>query len=426
MTTLPEAWRRALPAGWDWTRLKYVSAVGTGHTPDRAKPEYWVDCSIPWVTAADLSQRASAFEPLLDTAQHVSELGVANSAAVVHPPGTVMFCRTASVGLFCITGTPMATTQAFVTWTAGDRLDQRYLLYAIAAMKSEFDRLAYGSTHLTIYMPDLEALDVPVPPVDEQRRIASFLDDQVSRIDRMIVARYAQRASIRSLLQQSIDSVAAAPEAPRVRTSRVARVLPGWSFPSDGFTHNSDDVRLLRGTNVGLGSTRWDDVVYWPAAQGRSLEQFQLREGDVVLGMDRPWIGGGMRIALITPADLPALLVQRVAKFIPSPAVRSEFLFWMFRATDFRRGVEAELTGLSVPHLSGEQIGSHKIPSLSLEEQDRVIADLKDREHEVRRSIEVLGRSVDLLAEYKQALIASAVTGEFDVTAAASSRRLPV
>jgi type I restriction enzyme S subunit len=165
-----------LPYGWTWAKLNRIARLGTGHTPDRNRSDYWEDCSIPWVTAADLSRRLDPFAPLLTTTQHISELGLANSAAVLHPANTVMLCRTASVGLFCITAVPMATTQAFVTWTPLDDLQGRYLLYLMAAYASEFDRLAYGSTHRTIYMPDLEAIRIPLPPMRHQESIVERLD----------------------------------------------------------------------------------------------------------------------------------------------------------------------------------------------------------------------------------------------------------
>ena len=86
-----------------------------------------------------------------------------------------MLCRTASVGLICMIGVPMATTQAFVTWTPGPDLDPLYLLFALASMEQEWKRLAFGSTHLTIYMPDLEAIRIPYFPIGEQRQIATRL-----------------------------------------------------------------------------------------------------------------------------------------------------------------------------------------------------------------------------------------------------------
>lgn len=151
-------------------RLSLVAKLGTGHTPDRAKPEYWEDCSIPWVTAADLSGRTDPYEPLTETSQHISELGVANSAAVVHPAGTVMLCRTASVGLVCRIGAPMATTQAFVTWTPQPSLDSEYLMFCLVAMRDEWNRLKFGSTHDTIYFPDIQSIKIPFASLAAQHQ----------------------------------------------------------------------------------------------------------------------------------------------------------------------------------------------------------------------------------------------------------------
>lgn len=66
----------------------------------------------------------------------------------------------------------MATSQDFVTWTCGDKLDPFYLLWCLRAMRQDLlGRMAIGSTHKTIYVPDLQALRIPLPPIHEQRRI---------------------------------------------------------------------------------------------------------------------------------------------------------------------------------------------------------------------------------------------------------------
>jgi type I restriction enzyme S subunit len=163
-------------------RLRHLAKLGTGHTPDRRNSEYWENCIVPWVTAEDLSSRDNPFELLMDTHQKISTLGVAHSSAVVHPSGTVMLCRTASVGLICRIGIPMATTQAFVTWSPGPELDSGFLMYALHSLRQEWMRLAFGSTHDTIYMPDLESVKIPYVPIAEQITISRKLDTSTSHL----------------------------------------------------------------------------------------------------------------------------------------------------------------------------------------------------------------------------------------------------
>src|SRR5699024_2585708 len=117
----------------------------------RSKSEYWENCHIPWFSLADVWQLRDGKQMYLgDTAEKISDLGLANSAADLLPAGTVILSRTASVGFSGIMPIPMATTQDFVNWIPGPSLASEYLLFTFRAMAAEFDRLKMGSTHKTI------------------------------------------------------------------------------------------------------------------------------------------------------------------------------------------------------------------------------------------------------------------------------------
>jgi len=179
--------------------------MGSGHTPGRAHPEWWEDCTIPWITTGEVSQvRDDRREILTETRERISEIGMANSAAELHPKGTVVLCRTASAGYSAVMGDDMATSQDFVTWTCGLRLDPFYLLWCLRAMRSDLlGRLAMGSTHKTIYVPDLQALRIPLPPIAEQHQIVAdirasnaIVDAAVDTIDRQAVLLAERRQAL--------------------------------------------------------------------------------------------------------------------------------------------------------------------------------------------------------------------------------------
>lgn len=165
------AWAKSLPANWPSVRLALVARIGTGHTPSRSHPEYWRDCDIPWLTTTDVYKfRYQQVDSLDRTEVMISPLGLANSSAVVHPAGTVALSRTSgSAGFAILMGCSMATSQDFATWTPGPRLRSEYLLWCLRAMHRDLmGRLAMGSTHLTIYFPDLLSIRVPLPPLESQ------------------------------------------------------------------------------------------------------------------------------------------------------------------------------------------------------------------------------------------------------------------
>jgi restriction endonuclease S subunit len=116
----------------------------------------------------------------------VSELGLANSSARLLPAGTVMLSRTASVGFSAIMGKEMATSQDFANWICGSSLLPEFLLSVFRSMKGEFHRLMMGSTHNTIYMPDIRSFRFTFPPIIEQREIAACVLDESKRFDQLI------------------------------------------------------------------------------------------------------------------------------------------------------------------------------------------------------------------------------------------------
>ena len=182
-------WMGRIPSHWSAPFVRFVARLESGHTPSRQHPEYWENCTIPWFTLADVWQiRDGRREVVTETKELVSELVISNSSARLLPAGTVMLSRTASVGFSAIMGTPMATTQDFVNWVCGHKVLPEYLLYVFRSMRVEFERLKFGSTHSTIYMPDVAKLSMPLPPVPEQRKIVEAARTRKQKIDALIEA----------------------------------------------------------------------------------------------------------------------------------------------------------------------------------------------------------------------------------------------
>jgi len=183
----PVPWLEAQPPDWRTAKLSLVASLGSGHTPSRSHPEWWTDCTVPWITTGEVAEmRTDREEYVRETRERISDLGIANSSATIHPAGTVVLCRTASAGYSAIMASDMATSQDFATWTCGPLLRPRFLLLCLRAMRQDLlGRLAMGSTHKTIYMPDIESLRIPLPDVQEQDRIVVEVWARLHKINRL-------------------------------------------------------------------------------------------------------------------------------------------------------------------------------------------------------------------------------------------------
>ncbi len=202
-----------LPPGWAWVSLLRVAKQETGHTPSRSKPEYW-DGGVPWIGIRDAG--AHHGRVIETTMQTISEAGLANSSARLLPAETVCLSRTASVGYVTMMKGSMATSQDFATWTCTEALLPEYLLYALMAEGDDIQRFGMGSTHTTIYFPEIRAFHIALPPVEEQREIVSRLKTALTRADRM----EAEGARARALID-------------RLEAAILAKAFRGELVPQD-------------------------------------------------------------------------------------------------------------------------------------------------------------------------------------------------
>lgn len=135
-----------------------------------------------------------------------------------------------------------------------------------------------------------------------------------------------------------------------VRIGDVVEMLNGYAFKSEWF--KSSGVRLLRNVNIGHGTVDWVPSVFIDDSAVNEFEQFTLRRGDVVLSLDRPIISTGLKLAVLTAADLPCLLLQRVAKLaVDRRAMTAEFLVLWLRSDLFMGTIDPGRSN-GVPHIS--------------------------------------------------------------------------
>ena len=171
---------KAPPAGWSWVSLLRAARQETGHTPSRKHPEYW-DGDQFWIGIADA--RLHHGKEIEDTIQKVTPKGLDNSSARTLPSKTVCLSRTASVGYVCIMARPMATSQDFATWTCTEALEPKFLMYALMAEGNEIRRFGKGTTHTTIYFPEIRAMTICLPPLEEQRAIIDAVEAKLQQLD---------------------------------------------------------------------------------------------------------------------------------------------------------------------------------------------------------------------------------------------------
>ncbi|MFN5118616.1 MAG: restriction endonuclease subunit S [Cyanobacteriota bacterium] len=190
----------AIPEDWDVVLLDSVSRRASGHTPDKAHPEYWGG-DIKWVSLADSHRLDDLY--IDETTATITAKGIANSSANILPAGCCVVSRDAGVGKSAVLAEKMAVSQHFMAWYCGPSLNNHYLYFLLQAMKPELERIAIGNTIKTIGLPYFKSLRVPLPSVVEQQSIASALLD-VDQLTRELAACIAKKRNIKQAAMQEL------------------------------------------------------------------------------------------------------------------------------------------------------------------------------------------------------------------------------
>ncbi|MFW1977452.1 restriction endonuclease subunit S [Acinetobacter baumannii] len=152
--------------------LKDICTIQIGKTPSRHESDYWRDGTHAWLSIADMNQGRY----LNNTKEYITDLGVKASNIKLIPKNTLVLSYKLSIGKVGITQKPMYTNEAIASLTELDsQVDINYLYWALQHIDllENADRAAMGKT---LNKAKLSEVKIPLPPLAEQRRIASILD----------------------------------------------------------------------------------------------------------------------------------------------------------------------------------------------------------------------------------------------------------
>ncbi|MFD9162562.1 restriction endonuclease subunit S [Streptomyces sp. NPDC059558] len=329
-------------------------------------------------------------------------------------------------------GVGAGTTELHVL-RPGPRIDPRFLLYVVNT--HSFLKLGEAEMYGVAgqqRVPDdfLRNLPVALPTLEEQRRIADFLDAEAARLDSITTHRASQVAALREREMSVIYSHIAG------TLERGERKSTGWSWIQSTPSHwriapvySVYDVQLgkmlntertsgdhlkpyLRNANIGWYSINTSHlaVMNFPPNERR---RYRVRAGDLLV------CEGGAGVAEAAVWDAPGVEVfyqKSLHRVRARQDVPVEWLMYWLRIAKHMGLFASEGNIATIPHLTGEQLRESRIP-VPPDSRDRVRKISAAVEH-IHRLIKILQSADQLLNENRKALITAAVTGQIDVTTA--------
>lgn len=295
-----------------------------------------------------------------------------------------------------------------------DKLNNRFLFYGINKYLKDIEDVTGFTTVKHISASQIKAVEFPLPPIPEQKRIVAILDQAFADIEQARAKTEQNLKNARELFESYLQQVFSQRGEGWVETTigKEIELLTGFAFKSKEYVIHSDSVPLIRGDNIVQGRLRWDGVKLWPKGNISEYEKYQLAENDIVLAMDRTWVKAGMKYSRITDVDLPALLVQRVARLRCLSSLNFDYLYHLIGSKLFESYVLSIQTGLGVPHISGKQIQNFKFNMPDVSEQKIVVNTLNKLSDNILQLETVYERKISSIDELKKSILQKAFSGE--------------
>lgn len=392
-----------LPSGWRWVRLgKVAKEFINGGTPDTSIPAYW-DGNIPWITGADVTNFWVS-----KGRKYITEDGLKNSATHLVPKNTVLVVTRTGVGKVAIAANDICFSQDITGVICGKEIHPEYLARYILSQENNLVGIQRGATIKGLTRNDLENLALPLPPLPEQKHIATKIQELMQEIYNLKSAIYNQLEAAKALPSAYLREIFESEEAKKWEKKRivdVCEVVTGSTPRTDDPANWNGDILWATPNDMGklMGFTIEDTERKISEKGFKSCSTKLLLPGSILLTTRAP-IG---HLAINTK---PMCTNQGFKSLIPLSQVYNWFLFFALKY--FIPVLQSMGRGQTFTEISKKQVESFEIPLPPLSEQKSIAAYLKEKMAHAENLQSAILNQQSVIDALPQAILRKAFRGE--------------
>ena len=370
---------------WEMVRLGDVCEIVSGTTPSTNKPELWGG-NIKWITPAEITND-SYF--IYDTERHITE----KAGLKQMPAGTVLLSSRAPIGKVAIAANPMCCNQGFKNLICSDKIHNRYLYRYLKNQTANLNSLGRGSTFKEISKPIVEAVEIPLPPLAIQQKIADILDHANALIEKRRAQIEKLDLLVKSHFVEMFGDPVTNPMGWEVRKlAELSTLITKGSSPNwqgINYVDDKNQVLFITSENVREGfldlskekhlENRFNDI------QTRSI----LQKNDVLINI----VGASIGRAAVYDRDEKANINQAVALVRCTDIVNIDYLCLYLNSPKALQmygemQVDAARANLSLKNIADLQI---MFPPLALQNQFAAfLAQVEAQKAKLKKSLALL------------------------------------
>ncbi|HZQ71980.1 MAG TPA: restriction endonuclease subunit S [Burkholderiales bacterium] len=326
---------------WPMVPIQDFADVVTGGTPSTLVREYWIGGSIPWLNSGELNKGV-----VVSADKFITKAGLESSSARMMPADTVLVALTgATTGISAILKISACANQSVTGILPSSAHVPSYLLHYLRSIRSRIVTDSWGGAQKHINQAYVKHLQVPLPPISEQRRIAAVLD----KADAL---RTKRRAALNQLdtFGQSVflDMFGDPIQNPhRFPVKKLVELVDPKRPISYGILkpgpNQSEGVKYVRVVDMKDGGIALSGIKRTTEEISNAYRRSLLKQGDLLLSI-RGHVG---RLAVI-PAELTGANITQDTARLALKGTDAMFVRECLRTPGFQRWMSRHTKGVAV------------------------------------------------------------------------------
>jgi len=394
----------SLPEGWELKELGEITRIEGGGTPNTRIKEYYKG-NIPFVIPSDLSPLKNFFISAKDIQRRITTEAIEKSSTKLLPPGTVLMSSRATIGLIAIPDFPVCTNQGFKNFICGKELNNLYLAYYLKSIKEKIEGLAGSTTFKEVSKRTIQNLEIPLPPLEEQKKIVEILQfadylkerrrEAIKLIDKIVM----------SVFYDMFGDPATNPKGWEVK--KLGDIVQDVRYGITRTVNKKEQgVPVLRVTDINNNGSINSNRILNADLTEEEIEKYRLKPGDILIARSGA-TAGKCGIYDGTP-EIAAFASYIIKITLDKSIVLPKFLHTFLNLGEGKRELLSGKGGSAQPNINSKSIKSIIIPLPPLDLQQE-FAEIVSKLEAKRKKMEEAEEKLEMLY---QILLRQAFTGK--------------
>jgi len=292
-------------------------------------------------------------------------------------------------------------------------VDPRWVMYSLQRpqVRRWADDSRHGVGRPRLGLKVIRQIPVPLPPLDEQRRIVDILEDHLSRLDAAASSVEAAERRLIALRRSTLNALFSGSDYPRVPLRElVVGIEAGRSFGGSSHPASDDEWGIIKVSAMTWGTFRANENK--AIASDRADARYEINKGDLLISRANTtaYVGASVLVGEVRPR---LLLSDKSLRILAAPGVEREWLWRALSAPDARSQMSAAATGTkdSMRNISQPALLNIELSAVPVTDQKAAVAISLEVETGIQRLTVDLEAAAVRGERLRQALLGAAFSG---------------